>query len=159
MFAILFFNHANLIIVAQWMVLSSYLVSYLWCFTLCSDQQGGGVDPSEKLKKLKSLSFDGDMKGKEQEGVMHQQNGIMQNGLSDDSGYQYVPQLAIWIIFSYVYISTLNCPIYIITLSYMHIYCLYCTHIYHLLIHTHLLPFNTHTFTFCLLYTHIYSVL
>ncbi|GFW06789.1 pumilio homolog 1 [Trichonephila clavipes] len=47
-------------------------------------------DPSEKLKKLKSLSFDGDMKGKEQEGgSMHQSNGILQNGLSDDSGYHH----------------------------------------------------------------------
>lgn len=48
-------------------------------------------DPSDKLKKLKSLSFDGDMKGKEQEnsGVIHQANGIMQNGLSDDNGYHH----------------------------------------------------------------------
>lgn len=48
-------------------------------------------DASEKLKKLKSLSFDGEMKGKEQEnsGVIHQTNGIMQNGLTDDTSYHH----------------------------------------------------------------------
>ncbi|XP_054722552.1 pumilio homolog 2-like [Uloborus diversus] len=48
-------------------------------------------DPSEKLKKLKSLSFDGEMKAKEQENgaVIHQANGIMQNGLGDDNGYHH----------------------------------------------------------------------
>ncbi|XP_015926794.1 pumilio homolog 2 isoform X2 [Parasteatoda tepidariorum] len=48
-------------------------------------------DNPEKLKKLKSISFDGELKGKEQEGsgVIHQSNGILQNGLSDDSGYHH----------------------------------------------------------------------
>ncbi|KAG8188945.1 hypothetical protein JTE90_014997 [Oedothorax gibbosus] len=41
------------------------------------------MDPGDKLKKLKSLSFDGEMGkgGKEQQEIP---NGIMQNGLSDD---------------------------------------------------------------------------